>query len=311
MASETMTGQKRKRSEPYAGRKSTNKPRKFKKQTFYHSSSEDEDTPVRRERIVRSQVKEDDVTADIHLPDVTTNGDAVEAISDGGAIDGPASELESDDEKENAAQVVEGDDDPSVLEEDSEEDPDSSHGEDDSSESDVETASASTATRALRKRNDPTAFAASISKILGSKLTSSKRADPVLSRSVAASATSKELSEGKLEARARKKMRADKVALLEKGRVRDVLGLERVNAPAEDEPGATTGEIVEKERQLKKTAQRGVVKLFNAVRAAQMKGFEAENQMRMEGKIGIDGRKERVNEMSKKGFLDLITGSAS
>ena len=60
---------------------------------------------------------------------------------------------------------------------------------------------------------------------------------------------------------------------------------------------------MEEERQLRKTAQRGVVKLFNAVRAAQMKGEEA----RKEGGTG-KRRDERVGEMSKRGFLELVAG---
>lgn len=65
----------------------------------------------------------------------------------------------------------------------------------------------------------------------------------------------------------------------------------------------SVGEMVEQERRLKKTAQRGVVKLFNAVRAAQVKGEEAAK----EG--GAPGRKkERVTEMSKAGFLELVAG---
>jgi len=61
-----------------------------------------------------------------------------------------------------------------------------------------------------RKRNDPSAFATSMSKILNSKLTNSKRADPVLSRSKDATTASKEISESKLEAKAKHKLRQEK-----------------------------------------------------------------------------------------------------
>ena len=68
----------------------------------------------------------------------------------------------------------------------------------------------------------------------------------------------------------------------------------------------SVGEMMEQERRLRKTAQRGVVKLFNAVRAAQVKGEEAAR------KGGAPGRKkERVAEMSKKGFLDLVAGGGT
>ncbi|KAJ9660590.1 pre-60S ribosomal particles component [Coniosporium apollinis] len=154
-----------------------------------------------------------------------------------------------------------------------------------------------------RKRNDPDAFATSMSKILGSKLTTSKRSDPILSRSKDASTASKELQDAKLEAKARHKIRQDKKDALEKGRVKDVMGLQT--------PGTPTAEIVEEERRLKKTAQRGVVKLFNAVRAAQVKGEEAAREAKKSGVVGVGKREERVNEMSKQGFLDLITGGGA
>jgi mitochondrial fusion and transport protein UGO1 len=54
---------------------------------------------------------------------------------------------------------------------------------------------------------------------------------------------------------------------------------------------------------MKKTAQRGVVKLFNAIRASQIKTEQALAQVK-------DGprsqREERVKEMSREGFLNLI-----
>ena len=69
---------------------------------------------------------------------------------------------------------------------------------------------------------------------------------------------------------------------------------------------ASTAEIMDTERRLRKVAQRGVVKLFNAVRAAQVAATEAERGTRKAGVIGMDQREGKVNELSKKGFLDLI-----
>lgn len=151
-----------------------------------------------------------------------------------------------------------------------------------------------------RKRNDPNVFATSMSKILNSKLTTSKRSDPVLSRSKDASIATKELSEAKLEAKAKHKLREDKRAALEKGRVKDILGIESADL--------STASVIEQEKRLKKTAQRGVIKLFNAVRAAQVKGEEAAREARQTGMIGMGKREEKVTEMSKKGFLDFIAG---
>jgi hypothetical protein len=160
-----------------------------------------------------------------------------------------------------------------------------------------------------RKRNDPEAFATSMSKILGSKLSTSKRSDPVLSRSANAIQASKEITDLALEKKAKQKLRAEKREALDKGRVKDVLGASTAfDAANERGEGPTVQEMMELEKRLRKTAQRGVVKLFNAVRAAQIKGEEAAREAKAKGLVGQGRREERVNEMSKKGFLELIAG---
>ena len=73
-----------------------------------------------------------------------------------------------------------------------------------------------------------------------------------------------------------------------------------------DGGGGGAGEIAELERRLRKTAQRGVVKLFNAVRGAQVRGEEAASN----GGVG-KRKEERVGDMSKKGFLELVAGRGS
>ncbi|KAL9114763.1 MAG: hypothetical protein Q9227_001442 [Pyrenula ochraceoflavens] len=150
----------------------------------------------------------------------------------------------------------------------------------------------------VTKRNDPSAFATSISKILSTKLPQSARKDPLLSRSKEAADASSELANEKLEKRARDKIRADKKAEKEVGRVKDVLGLDSGRA----------GEVADEEKRLRKIAQRGVVKLFNAVRAAQVKSEEAMKEERKKGTLGLDHRMEKVNEVSKENFLQLING---
>ncbi|OHF01902.1 hypothetical protein CORC01_02780 [Colletotrichum orchidophilum] len=149
------------------------------------------------------------------------------------------------------------------------------------------------------KRNDPSAFSTSMSKILSTKLSNAKRSDPVLARSAEAHQSAKAAVDQALESKARKQMRAQKKEAMEKGRVRNVLV-----APETEE--TSTGEMIETERRLRKVAQRGVVKLFNAVRAAQVKAAEAEKKARKDGVVGVVRREEKINEMSKKGFLDLI-----
>lgn len=169
------------------------------------------------------------------------------------------------------------------------------------------------------KRNDPATFATSLSKILGTKLSTTRRADPVLARSADAREASRRVVDAGLEEKARRQMRLEKRAALERGRVKDVLiatakpqaeggssSITAGDAAGEINVGETTTTILATERRLRKVAQRGVVQLFNAVRAAQVKAAQAKKQAKVEGLIGMDKREAKVTEMSRKGFLDLI-----
>lgn len=111
-----------------------------------------------------------------------------------------------------------------------------------------------------RKRHDPEAFSTSMSKILGSHLTTAARKDPVLVR---AKQTAEHVDEGKLEARARRVLKDELRKEKEKGRVRDLV-------PKDDDEAA--GKTLEKEKVLMSIARSGVAKLYNAVRAAQGRG---------------------------------------
>ncbi len=166
----------------------------------------------------------------------------------------------------------------------------------DSSDPDVDAAPSKK--KSTTKRNDPSAFSTSITKILSTKLPQSARHDPLLSRSSAAHSQATTLSQSRLEARAKAQLRAQRKADLNRNRVTDVLGLESGNA----------GEVAEEEKRLRKIAQRGVVKLFNAVRAAQVRSEEALREEREKGTVGRKDREEKAKEMSKQGFLELIGG---
>ena len=86
-----------------------------------------------------------------------------------------------------------------------------------------------------------------------------------MSRSREAVQASNDIANKRLEQRAKAKLRADRKEDFERGRVKDVLGLTTGDA----------GQTAEEEKRLRRIAQKGVVKLFNAVRAAQVKGKEA------------------------------------
>lgn len=298
---------KRRRADDVQGRrKPAKKVRNFKKQKSYHSSSEsgsDDDVDVQDGPDFKPVTMDDsdDEAAPIEaavpalksaLKQATLKEAAEDSASGSDAINEEDGDEQSEDELVERLEDLEDNDD---IELDDDDEFDS-----DDSDRSATSATGANATSLKRKRNDPTIFATSMSKILGTKLTSTKRSDPVLSRSAAATAASKEMVEQRLEAKARRQMNAEKRQALERGRVKDVLGL--------DSTDVSTADIQEQERRLKKTAQRGVVKLFNAVRAAQVKGELAREDAKKEGVVGMAQREERVNEMSKKGFLDLIAG---
>lgn len=258
--------------------------KKFKKQTDYDSGSGDDSEPEQDFKAVNLQDSDSD--------EVDTAVDALEAAQsdeeeeedDEPALDGVGSESEVTD--------ASGEDSESAEESDAESNPNFIK---------------------KRKRNDSDAFATSMAKILGSKLSTSKRSDPVLSRSATAIQASKEITDIALEKKAKNKLRDEKRTALDKGRVKDVLGASTAfdAAHADGVETTTTAETMELERRLRKTAQRGVVKLFNAVRAAQIKGEEAAKEARQKGVIGFGSREQKVNEMSKQGFLDLIAGGGA
>ncbi|KAA8910441.1 Rrp15p-domain-containing protein [Sphaerosporella brunnea] len=204
----------------------------------------------------------------------------------------PESEVSDEEDKYASAE--------SSSEEEEELDEEEEEGEDSGAESDDSISSLIAAQNSIkkkRKRNDPDAFATSMSKILGSHLTTAARKDPVLVR---AKQTSDHVDEGKLEAKARRIMKDELRKEKEKGRVRDLV-------PKDDDVAA--GRALEKERMLKSIARSGVAKLYNAVRAAQIKGEAAAKETKKEGVIGLGNREAKVTEMSKQGFLDLIQSS--
>lgn len=281
------TAPKRKRTAEHLHK--AKKPKRFRKQKNYHSSSEDED-----------EDDVDDAGADF-APVNMDDSDANEEVEVPAAPvtknkkSAPPSKKPEDEDIEDAEDL-----DDEALDEDlaDEIDLEDDSMADDSEASEAESDANTRGPVKAKKRNDPTAFATSMSKILSSKLSTSKRSDPVLSRSVDASTANRELTDSRLELKAKQKLRAERKAALERGRVTDVLGI--------NTEGVSAAEIQEREKRLKKTAQRGVVKLFNAVRAAQVQADVAREQARKEGVVGMAQREERINEMSKKSFLDLI-----
>jgi hypothetical protein len=94
------------------------------------------------------------------------------------------------------------------------------------------------------------AFATSLSKILSTKLSSTRREDPLLSRSADAQKAAKEIVDSALDAKVRKQARQQKLIALEKGRVRDVLVATTNELTGDLE--ASTASILEQEKRLRK-----------------------------------------------------------
>lgn len=280
----TAASKKRKVQDGMAGRIRPKK--KFRKQTQYHSSTEDED----------ESDNDASTFAPVDLMDSDEEEQAEKTTKPKAKSLSAAPKKSSKKEKIVEEDDIE-DDEPDVNASSGDEDEGEDNQEDNDSMVDDDE-EGGLRLKTVTKRHDPTAFSTSISKILSTKLPTSARADPVLSRSKAAAQASSELANERLEQRARSKLRAEKKEEQERGRVRDVLGIERGEA----------GETAEEEKRLRKIAQRGVVKLFNAVRAAQVRGEEAARAEQKKGTIGIEERKKAANEVSKQSFLELING---
>ncbi|KAF4972070.1 hypothetical protein FSARC_1288 [Fusarium sarcochroum] len=268
------------------------KKQKRKQLGDYHSESETEEA---QEFDAVNLLDSDD---DIHNATVDDVGDSDHAVSSSDE-EGPALKKPLKKTKTNAKAQAK----PKKPESESDDEEDEEDDDDEGSEDDDDDGEP-TNKRKKSKRNDPNAFATSLSKILSTKLSTSKRSDPVLARSAAAHEASKAAVDSALESKARKQLRDQKRRAFEKGRVKDVLIASTNDTTGELE--TSTSEIMETERRLRKVAQRGVVKLFNAVRAAQVKAVDTEKTTRKDGVIGMKQREEKVNEMSKKGFLELI-----
>ncbi|KAK5462754.1 pre-60S ribosomal particles component [Exophiala xenobiotica] len=271
--------QKKRRLEDGMRGKTERPKKRFRKQSEYHSSSED------------SNAEDEGGFAAVSLDD---SDEGIKARSTPKTKRNSAEQRKKKDGVHGEADAQDQDREDSADEE-SEQDENISSDDDDD---DPNTSGTGANRKRASKRNDPEAFSTSISKILSTKLSKSARKDPVLSRSKQATDTSTSLADEKLERKAKAKLRAERREDLERGRIKDVLGLNSGKA----------GEIAEEEKRLRKIAQRGVVKLFNAVRAAQVKGELAAREERKKGTIGMAHREEKVNEMSKQGFLDLIGG---
>lgn len=188
-----------------------------------------------------------------------------------------------------------------------------------SSENDRGSHALATAKKPKTHRHDPAHFSATLARLLANKTPGSGKSssganvDPVLARSAEAAASSREAAEAGLDAAARRKLRAEKKEKLEKGRIRDVLVPSHANAVAgkEGQDETTVAQLIATETRLRKTAQRGVVKLFNAVRQAQERAAAVQRASAgvdglSAGLVGRTRKEENAIELSRDAFLGMI-----
>lgn len=143
----------------------------------------------------------------------------------------------------------------------------------------------------VSKKQETEQFSNAINALLDTHLKAYDRKDPILARS---KKELKTFENDKLEEKAKKLLLAEKKKRLTANRVKDLL-------PTDD---STARQVLEKEKKLKKIAQKGVIKLFNAILMTQT---ETEQDISKEsGLIGNAKKKELVNEISKEKFLSLV-----
>ncbi|KAI3404505.1 RRP15 [Candida oxycetoniae] len=196
------------------------------------------------------------------------------------------SDLDDEDEVDIANESDEGD----SLEEDIAE---SESGEGDSEDEELPS-------RKKQKKNKDDgseSFANAFNSIINSKLKAYDRKDPILARN---KTTIKKLESEKLENKAKKALLVERKQFHDKHRVKHLLPV-----AAENGDSLNVRSTLEKEKQLKKLAQRGVVKLFNAILSTQIQTAQEVGKE----KVGQAKREELMNDVSKEKFLDLIAAA--
>jgi hypothetical protein len=225
--------------------------------------------PVKEAEESRKRVREED------------EEDAKPAESDLGA-----EEVEQDDEFSDAAlAAAESDSSASASESESESE----------AEAEAEDSGSDDIPKPLKKakvskKEESEKFANAMNALLDTRLKAYDRKDPILARS---KRELKKFEDDKLEQKAKRLLLAEKKKKLTANRVKDLLPTDETIAR----------QVLQHERQLKKTAQRGVIKLFNAILMTQT---STEAEMSNESGLGQTKKKELVNELSKEKFLSLV-----
>ncbi|AAS54742.1 AGR252Cp [Eremothecium gossypii ATCC 10895] len=141
-------------------------------------------------------------------------------------------------------------------------------------------------------------FSSALTNILSSHLKAYDRSNPILARN---KKVLRQNEADKLELKAKKALLAEKKQRLAKTRKRDILPV-----AAADDDAELIRATLEKERRLRKVAQKGVVKLFNAILATQVKTEREARETSLKDVKNQAERRELITEVSKEKFLDLV-----
>lgn len=149
-------------------------------------------------------------------------------------------------------------------------------------------------TRRKKNKKDEGAesFGAAFKAIVGSHIKAHQRKDPILARN---KTTLKKLESEKLEAKAKRLLVSEKRQLQDKHRVKNLL-------PSADEPEKVR-DLLDREKKMKKIAQKGVVRLFNAILSTQI---QTNLEMERNKVLGESKKEALLNDISKEKFLDLV-----
>ncbi|ODQ63208.1 Rrp15p-domain-containing protein [Nadsonia fulvescens var. elongata DSM 6958] len=277
------------------------RPADIKRRKVVQSTSKSSTAP--KAKLVKKQPASEEEESSVEESDSeqeTTKSNKRVKITEKKQVDSDSdSESESDEE---SVEIKEGLEDLSG-EEDEDEEEELELGEDEfESESDEEI---------TKEEKDKANFAKSFTAILGSSIKKHDKANPILIRS---KKSARDIEQSKLESKAKRLLNMEKKKIEDKCRVKaeDILALYKASEDDNkvEANGSQLTEMLAHEKKMKKIAQRGVIRLFNAILSSQITTDQIEktsvNPTNGNKIVGATKREELMNEMSKEKFLDLI-----
>ncbi|CAI4785691.1 CNT_collapsed_G0059180.mRNA.1.CDS.1 [Saccharomyces cerevisiae] len=212
-----------------------------------------------------------------------------------------AEEDEQNSSSDESSKIIDNEQSDAEEDDDEEEDEEDDDDDDDDDEEEDDDFPRKKKSKNSKHDDGSTGFSAAVNAILSSHLKAYDRKDPIMARN---KKVLKQSESEKLEYKAKKALLAEKKKLLGKARKTDIIPI----ASGEDR-SENIRKVLEKETALRKIAQKGAVKLFNAILATQVK-TEKEVSENLSGIKNKEEKKELITEVSKEKFLDLVKAAA-